>query len=99
MSVFKVGEQARNVCRPEHASPNSAHYIGQVVTVLSPLQFVCGLSSAAHMVVANDGGKFWAMPEVLEKLPPPREDLTRTAWANVPYFSRITAPKRQEVSA
>jgi hypothetical protein len=95
--VFKPGEKAKLVCPARHCDKALHTYIGQEVTVTSELMpmFAIG-GKMGYEIRASDGFMMACIPEVLER-PIPRRKEPLGNWLEVPYFHRITAPKKAPV--
>lgn len=84
MNTFSPGERALVVPTSGHVcDPHLRRYIGQAITVISPMDTPIGLF---YRVQADDGREFAARPLALQKLPPqtPREQTVswdRCVWA------------------
>lgn len=84
MSTFKVGERALLV--PHKAPESVIPYLGATVVVvhLEPFGLMTTdgfVAGPAAVVRADDGYHINASESVLQKLPPPREDLQLTTWS------------------
>lgn len=92
MPAFKIGEKALVIATQRATEPSFHQYIGTTVTVIGELEAHRGFCEPwVYPIRCFDGELCFAVPHVLQKIPPKREELG--SWDLVPFASLIRQPK------